>query len=218
MRAAGVIFDMDGVLADSQELHREAFGVLAGEVGVPFRDALFRDVFGQTNVEIFRRWLGEGLDAERVRALDEKKEAIYRDLARDRLAPLPGIPELLAGLRTEGFRLAVGSSGPRENVALMLERFRWDDRFEAIVTKDDVAAGKPDPEVFLRAADRLRLPPSACAVVEDAPAGVEAARRAGMRCVAVTSTRPAAALAAADIVVEGFEGMTPALFRRLLNA
>ena len=217
MKAAGVIFDMDGVLVDSQRLHREAFDVLAAEVGVPFGDALFHDVFGQTNVEIFRRWLGEGLGVERVRVLDDRKEAIYRDLARDRLAPLPGMPELLNRLAGEGFRLAVGSSGPRENVELMLARFGWVDRFRATVTKDDVGRGKPDPEVFLRAAEGMDLAPSACVVVEDAPAGIEAARRAGMRCLAISSTRATAELGAADVVVDTFEAVMPGVFVRLLD-
>ncbi len=217
MNNAGIIFDMDGVLVDSREYHHRAFRRLGEEIGVPFPEELFVQTFGQANPTILRRWLGDDLDSERIRELGDRKERLYRDLAAAELEPLPGVDPLLRRLVRAGFRLAIGSSGPRENVEMILDRFGWRDLFSATVCKDDVAEGKPDPAVFLEAGRRLGADPSRCIVVEDAVPGIEAAHRAGMRCIAVSTTRPRHALSAAERVVDRMDALGPEDFRRLLD-
>jgi len=197
----GGIFDMDGVLVDSSEAHYQAWHRLGEEQGVPFDRALFDHTFGMTNYQIIPMWLADKADGPDVPALSLRKEVLYRDAARTVLQPLDGVPELLDSLASAGFRLAVGSSGPRANVEMTLEILNAADRFTAMATLEEVKTGKPDPEVFLIAARKLGLPPERCVVVEDAPQGVEAGLGAGAKVVAVTSTRTADALEGAHLIV-----------------
>jgi beta-phosphoglucomutase family hydrolase len=200
-----VIFDMDGVLVDSADAHRRAWQALGEEVGVPFTPALFRQTFGQRNASIIPTWLAghEQPDAQRTQRLGDRKEALYRTLVRQGAVRVyPGVTWLVDGLRAAGVKLAVASSGPRENVALLIHVIGVRDRIDACVSAEDVTEGKPHPEAFLRAAERLTVPPADCAVVEDSVHGIEAARRAGMLAVAVLTSTPREELliAGADLV------------------
>jgi beta-phosphoglucomutase family hydrolase len=213
----GVIFDMDGVLVDSAEAHFAAWRRLGEEVGTPHERSFFNRTFGMHNREIIPQWLGPAVPRDDVERLSERKEALYRDVAATTLEPLDGVIELVEALAQEGFLLAVGSSGPPPNVELALEVLGARDLFRALSTAADVSEGKPHPEVFLRAAEKLGLPPSRCVVVEDAPQGVEAGLRAGCKVIAVASTRPRAELSAAHIVVDGLRELSPARIRSLLG-
>jgi beta-phosphoglucomutase len=200
--AIGVIFDMDGVLVDSSEAHYAAWSRLGEGLGVPHPREVFERTFGMHNRQIIPLWLGAHVAEEEIERLSRLKEAMYREAAPGAVRPIDGVLELIGSLHAEGLSLAVGSSGPRENVELVLELLGVGARFSALSTGDEVRRGKPDPEVFLKAAAKLGLAPRSCAVVEDAPAGVEAALAAGMRAIAVTTTRPAAELRRAHLIVE----------------
>ncbi len=200
----GVIFDVDGVLVDSGAAHLHAWQQLGDEIGVPFTRELFERTFGQRNESIVPTWLGE-TSAGRVAALGERKEQIYRDLVRrGGIRIYRRIPDLLAELKREGFAVAVASSGPRENVCLIVERIGAGALVDAAVAAEDVSRGKPDPEAFSNAARRIDIPAVRCVVVEDSVHGIEAAKRGGMMAVAVlTSTpRPRLAAAGADAFAE----------------
>ncbi len=212
----GVIFDMDGVLVDSRDAHLQSWRILAAQRHETVTDEQFSATFGRTSRDIIHVLFGVN-DPEEVRLLDDRKEAIYRDLIRGAVPVMPGAIELLRQLHAAGFRLAVGSSGPPENVDLVWNELGLTRFMSARVTGADVHHGKPDPEVFLRAAQKLDLAPQACAVVEDAPVGVEAARRAGMKAVALTGTHPAAALATADCLVDRLGALSPSLIRGLFD-
>ena len=211
------IFDMDGVLVDSSQAHFLAWNELGARIGTPFTAELFAQTFGMHNQQIFPLWLGEQPQA-RIDELSQEKEALYRAVAEREMRGLEGAVELVRSLDEAGFALAVGSSGPHANVQLILELLGIRECFDALSTGDDVHHGKPHPEVFLKAAERLGLNPERCVVVEDAPQGVEAARRAGMRVVAVTSSRPASDLADADQVVDSLLHLSPIDFTALLRA
>ncbi len=213
----GVLFDMDGVLVDSGPLHREAWKRVALEAGRPMEDAFFDRVFGMRNEEILDELLGPGLEAGRKAALGKRKEELYRELARERLVPAPGAGELARALKEAGFRLALASSGPKANVELMLEVTGLGREMDAFVCAEDVERGKPDPQVFLRAAEGLGLSPSRCVVVEDAAVGVEAARRAGMKVVGVAGGGEGEVLRGADRVVSSLEELSPRVFEELLE-
>ena len=202
MPRIAVIFDMDGVLVDSYRAHFQSWLRLYGELGMEYGEAAFAADFGRTSRDILRRTLGDKLTDARIRELDERKEAIYRDIIRQKFPAMDGAVELIDALAADGFLLAVGSSGPTENIALSLEKLGRRDTFAAAVTGADVTRGKPDPQVFQLAAERLGVPAASCCVVEDAPHGVEAARRAGMKCVALTGTTTRDQLAHADLVVD----------------
>jgi beta-phosphoglucomutase len=212
----GVIFDVDGVLVDSLEAHYASWSILGDAVGKPHPRDLFARTFGMHNREIIPLWLGPGVPPEDVEELSTTKEALYRWVARRALRPLDGAASLVEDLASSGFLLAVGSSGPRENVELSLRVLGVRDRFSALSTGGDVREGKPDPEVFLKALERLGLPASRCAVVEDAPQGVEAGLRAGLRVIAVATTRDPEELRHAHLVVRSLRELSPERIRRLI--
>lgn len=215
-----VIFDVDGVLVDSYHAHLESWQATAREHEVPFTREDFARTFGRTSRDIIRLlWPnGETLSDEAIRIIDDRKEALYREIVVQAFPAMDGAGELIRGLHQAGFRIAAGSSGPPENVQLAVERLGMAHAFGALVTGMDVTRGKPDPQVFLLAAERLGTPPARCVVVEDAPAGVEAAHRAGMKCVGVISTgRTHADVAHAERVVRSLRELSPRDFAALLN-
>jgi beta-phosphoglucomutase len=215
----GAIFDMDGVLVDSYRAHLESWQQTARAHGVEMTERQFAETFGRTSREIITRLWGGRIREEDVPAFDAEKEAAYRRVIRADFPEMPGAGELLAALHAAGFRIAVGSSGPPENVRAVMECLPNAGLIDAAVHGRDVAHGKPHPEVFLNAAEKLRLPPARCAVVEDAVHGVEAARAAGMAAVALTGTAPREQLARrADLVVDSLGELTPAAIRRLIDA
>jgi beta-phosphoglucomutase len=218
MPQLAVIFDMDGVLVDSYHAHYESWKHLYGELGVEYTEATFAADFGRTSRDIIRGTLGNDLTDQRVAEMDRRKEAVYRDILREKFPAMDGACALIHALAEDGFRLAIGSSGPPENVALVLEKFSGGERFDATVTGTDVTRGKPDPQVFLLAAERLRVPPASCAVVEDAVHGITAAKRAGMAAIGLTGTLERDELAAADAVVDSLRQLSPERIRALINS
>lgn len=182
----GVIWDVDGTLLDSGELHFDSWVRLAGDLNKPFTRDDFRATFGRRNPEIIRSLFGEHYSEEEVAGLGFQKEEYYRAAARSGLSLLPGVRDLLANLHAAGFKQAIGSSAPRQNIELLMELTGIEPYFEAIVGAEDTQRGKPDPQVFLVAAEKLGLAPDRCLVMEDAVAGVEAATAAGMASIAVT--------------------------------
>jgi beta-phosphoglucomutase len=199
----GVIFDMDGVLVDSGAAHLRAWQQLGTETGVPFSQELFRRTFGQRNANIIPQWLGQ-VPPRRLAELETRKESLYREFVRQgSVRVFRRIPELLIELRNIGAKVAVASSGPRENVVLLIDVIGAGNLIDAAVASEDVHEGKPHPEAFLTTAQWLGVAPAHCAVVEDSVHGIQAAKRAGMLAVAVlTSTaREQLTGAGADLVV-----------------
>jgi len=210
----GIIFDMDGVLVDSGDAHYEAWRRVGAEEGVPYPRAFFDRTFGMHNRQTIPLWLGRRVSEEAIARLAERKEALYRQSARKLLRPIPGAVELVCALAREGIRLAVGSSGPRANIALGLELLGIASFFRALATGDDVKRGKPAPDIFLYAASQLAIQPKRCVVIEDAPPGIEAAHAAGMRVIALPTSRPAAQLVAADMILPSFHDWRMEFFSR----
>jgi len=211
------IFDVDGVLVDSYAAHFESWKRLGKETGVTLTEEQFAESFGRRSREVIRKHWGALPDAE-VARLDRRKEGLFREILEEHFPGMDGAADLIHGLAKEGFRIAVGSSAPKENVDLVLDRLGVRDRIHAIVTGEDVQRGKPDPQVFLLAAERLRVAPDRCVVIEDAVPGIEAARSAGMKSVGLVSTgRDAATLRAAepDRVVRSLRELSPAALRGL---
>lgn len=216
-----VIWDVDGTLVDTAELHFQAWLRLSQELGQSFTRADFAATFGQRNPEILRKLFGPQLTDTEVAELGERKETYYRAAARHGVDLLPGVRALLEGLRAAGFHQAIGSSAPRHNLDLILRLTGTESFFAAVVAMEDTHRGKPDPEVFLTAARKLHIAPVQCLVLEDAPAGVQAARAGGMRCIAVrfVGHHPEQTLrdAGADLVVANLEQVSAAVVRRLLG-
>jgi beta-phosphoglucomutase len=206
--AGAAIWDVDGTLVDTARDHFAAWLQLAHEIDKPFTADDFRATFGRRNPEIIRAVFDPNASEAVIANLGGRKEAAYRcAVRRDGVALLPGASQLLAGFRELGWHQAIGSSAPRENLDLILDKTATRPMFDAIVSAEDTTRGKPDPQVFLVAADKLGISAKRCVVFEDAVAGVEAAKAAGMKCVAVRFSaghHSAEALkhAGADLVVE----------------
>jgi len=217
--AQAVLFDVDGVLVDSFQAHFRSWFILAEENGFSFTREDFTATFGRTSRDIIAAlWPVDHLDAEQIRSLDDRKEALFRGLVAADFPSMDGAAELIDALLAAGFLLAVGSSGPPENINLVLERLGRAEAFGAVVTGMDVTAGKPDPQVYLLAAERLNVEPSCCAVVEDAPAGIAAARAANMASVGLASTgRTIQELRQADLVVRSLRELTPQVIHELID-
>jgi beta-phosphoglucomutase len=216
-----VIWDMDGTLVDTAELHFAAWKQLAGELGLPFSRADFAATFGQRNPEILRQLFGTRFNDSEIADLGERKEIAYRAAAEHGVDLLPGARRLLEALHAAGCKQAIGSSAPRTNLELILKLTRTEHLFEALVTMEDTQRGKPDPQVFLVAAAKLGVAPERCVVVEDAVAGVQAAHAGGMKCIAVTfvghHSESALRAAGADLVVPSLEEVSRENIRRLIG-
>jgi len=184
-----VIFDMDGVLVDSYHAHFESWERGATEIGREMSVSQFNRTFGRTSREIIAEHWGQGsLNEAEIHKFDERKESLYREIVAKAFPAMEGAEKLIRELHAAGFLLAIGSSGPPENVEMVLEKLGVKSLFAAVVTGRDVTRGKPDPQVFLTAATKLQLIPGRCAVIEDAPVGITAANSAGMTSIALLST------------------------------
>ena len=201
MTVVAVIFDMDGVLTDSEPLINEAAIAMFAERGLAVASAEFRPFVGMGE----DRYIGGVAEAHGIRldVADAKRRTyeLYFALARERLHAFPGAVELVRACRDRSLRVALASGGDRVRVTANLDAIglpvaSWD----AVVAAEDAARKKPAPDLFLAAARALGVAPSACVVIEDALNGVRAAKAAGMRCVAVAQTFPADQLGAADLV------------------
>ncbi len=213
MVIGAVLWDMDGTLVDSEEFHWRSWRDTMAEENMPITREQFAATFGQRNDSILTGWFGDRATPGLVQRIGGAKEELYRKLVRESgLAPLPGAAEWVHRLQHENWRQAVASSAPRANLDVVLEVIGLADCFQALVSAEDVTAGKPDPQVFLTAAARLKAPAAHCVVVEDAAAGVEAARRAGMRSIGVSRKRLDADLAVsslADLPADAFTKLLP---------
>ena len=212
----GVIFDMDGVLVDTAWAHRRSWFDLAAKEGLEMSDEFFLRTFGMQNDAILPM-LRPGISKEQMDCLADWKEQRYRDIVRERVELAPGAQALLKDLKHHSFRLAIGSSAPPENLDVFWNRLSLADWFDARVTKEEISKSKPSPETFLKAAEKIGLAPAGCAVVEDAVPGVQAGRAAGMRVVAVATTRRREDLAQADCIVDSLTELKAADFLTLLR-
>lgn len=210
----GAIFDWDGVIVDSHRAHERAWEMLAEELGQPLPAGFFKTTFGMRNDRIIPGYTGwtRPDETKRIRDLGLRKEALYRDvIRREGIAPLPGVERLLRDLAAAGVPCSVGSSTDRENIELIMDITGLTPFFAAVTAAEDVQRGKPDPQVFLRAAEKIGRDPHHCVVFEDAHVGIEAALRAGARAVAVCTTHPPETFAdsGAHFVVTSLEEINP---------
>ena len=213
MPERAVLWDLDGTLVDSEEYHWQSWRHALTSDGVSVTHDQFKASFGQRNEGILRRWLGPDATLDRINRVADAKEVEYRRLAAAHgLTPLPGAAEWLVRLQAAGWKQAIASSAPRLNVDVMLGALHLERYFDAIVSSEDVTRGKPEPDVFLTAAERLTVPPDRCIVVEDAAAGVEAARRAGMRSIGVSR----AGVLASDVFVRSLTELPDDAFGTLI--
>jgi len=206
---------MDGVLVDTGEFHYQSWQEVLEAHDLPFSREFFRQTFGMNNAGILARLLGEDFTEELVAEISEQKEVRFRELIRGRAQTLPGVVPWLARLKEAGFRQGIASSAPPANIDALVDELGLRGYFDVIGSGAHLPA-KPDPSLFLEVARRLDVRPSRCIVVEDSVAGVQAAKRAGMHCIAVTTTNPPEALEAADRVVDSLDDLPGDAFQNFL--
>ncbi len=200
-----VLWDMDGVIADTMQYHYSAWRDILKEMGITLTKDEFRPLFGQRHDNIIRYALGDNLSAAEIEALSDKKQALYRQRVAQHIKALPGVMVLIKSLDENKIKNALASSATRENVDIIVEGLGIEKCFQAYVNGTEVAEGKPSPLIFQLAAKKLNVSPAGCVVIEDAIAGVAAAKAGGMKCIAVTNSNPREKLAGADLVVDSLE-------------
>jgi len=218
MNNYGVIFDMDGVLVDSYDAHFQSWLIAGKRFGLELAEEDFAKTFGRTSRDIINRLWPGLLSDEQIMQFDKEKEADYRQILPKMFKEMPGAGELIRQLHDAGFRLAIGSSGAQKNIDLVKEHLTNGALLNVVVNGSEVKQGKPDPQVFLIAAKKLKLEPKFCAVIEDAPVGIEAARRAGETAIGLTGTAPRKELEErAHRVVDSLSELSPSVIAQLIR-
>ncbi len=203
-----LLYDLDGTLIDSMPLHARSWALWHAEVGLPYDEStFFAGTAGRSGQEILRDLLPGRSDSD-IEALTLLKETLYRDLAATELQAVPGALALLQRAAAHGLKQAVCTAAPDANVEVAYARFAMQQWIATTVNPEQGFRGKPHPDLFVEAARRLGVAPGHCVVFEDAPLGVEAARRAGMRAVALTTTMPAEAFADFDNLITAVPDFT----------
>jgi beta-phosphoglucomutase len=218
---AAVIFDMDGVLVDSNPFHIQKWKEFLHERGIPYNaEDLPTQILGMRNDTAFRHFFGRELRKDEMEKASEDLEARFRAAFRPHAQPLPGLKALMDECHAERIPLALASSAMTRNVDFIVDTLKLRPYFASIATGDNVSRPKPDPEIYLKTAERLGLAPAKCVAFEDSFVGIESAKRAGMKCVAIASTFPAEELqrqTQADLVVKGFEELSLSRLRELFG-
>jgi len=212
-----IIWDMDGVIANSGDAHFQAWQALFAERGSTVTREQFEATFGMANPAILRQWVGEDTAEDVLQRLGARKEQLFRQMVQQHVHILPGVEKWLARARSQDFRQACASSGEMANIVAVLTALNVVQYFDALLSGAFLPRSKPDPAIFLQAAAAVGADPVQCVVIEDGIVGVEAAKRAGMRCIAVTTTHPADKLSGADLIVDSLEELAPDTFERLLS-
>jgi beta-phosphoglucomutase len=208
---------MDGTIVDSEPYHKIAWREFFAKRGMDFTEDNFKFAFGRRNEEIFRKFIGPNISQQELDTFAEEKERTFRRYVKGNIKALPGVVELLESLSEAESRLAIVSSTPIENIQLITETLGIKTYFGLLISGKDVTEGKPSPQGFLLAAKKLGVPPQNCVVIEDAVAGVRAAKSGGMYCIAVTNTCPREDLTEADIIVDSLEEITVKIIEELFN-
>ena len=204
---AAFIFDMDGTMVDNMAFHNQVWIDFLNEKGAQVDPETFNDrTAGKTNPEIFHMFLGDQFEDALIPAYSREKESRYRETYRQYIQPVRGLLEFLSAAQAAGIRLGLATSAGPENMDYVLRGLNINGAFQAVVNGEEIVRGKPDPEIFLETAKRLGVAPEACLVFEDSRGGIEAARRAGMPAVVITTSMterqaleiPGAALAVKD--------------------
>jgi beta-phosphoglucomutase len=210
MSSFAVIFDMDGVIIDSNPFHKISLRQFCEKYGYHLSDQeLINKIYGRTNKEWIANLFG-ALSQEDLVRYEEEKESLFRELYKNDIRALRGLPEFLKRLKEKNIPIAIGTSAPRSNVDYVLSHTGLEKYFATILDESDVEHGKPNPEIYLKVAARLGYEPSRCIVFEDSLSGVESARRAGAKVVGVATTHSFEELSHTDFVIQDFADLDPA--------
>ena len=204
-----VLFDMDGVIVHTNPYHKKAFKIFLDKHDISISDHDLKEhVYGRTNEEIFPYIFGDKYTQEKGKEWADEKEAMFRDLYKEDVEPVRGLLDFLDELQRRKIKTAVGTSAPVENMDFIMDSLDLRHYFDAFLHSAHVSKGKPDPEIYLKAAEELDVKPEFCVVFEDSIAGVKAGLNAGMKVVAVATTHTADEFDGAHLVIDDFEGFS----------
>ena len=213
-----VIFDMDGVIAHTNPYHSDAFRKFFDKYNVPYTDQEFADhMYGKHNDYIFRYFFKQELSDGELRRLADEKEALFRDIYKEKIAPIPGLLEFIGALKAQGYRLGVATSAPRANLDLIIDGLSLRGMMDSILSSEDVSAHKPNPEIYLKSAKKLGVTPTNCAVFEDSYSGVSAAINAGAKVIGVLTSHTQEQLPPCQYYIHDYRDINPARIEQLLN-
>lgn len=214
MNFQAVLFDMDGVVVDNLPYHVDAWLLFCERKGIPLtREIFYRELNGMNSKDTFEWFYKREMSRAEVEVLEDEKELIYRDFYRDHIKPAPGLLAFLQTLRAHGIKTALATSAGPGNIDFILDGLGIRDQFDAVIGGAEVRKGKPDPEIYLKAADLVGVEPGLCWVIEDSLQGIAAGQSAGMRVVGISTSHTPAELAHTDVVRPDFAN----LFDTLLN-
>ncbi|HWQ05185.1 MAG TPA: HAD-IA family hydrolase [Longilinea sp.] len=211
MAIRGILWDMDGVLIDTTEAHFESWRQVMAERNMELDHQYFLGALGMNNAGAIEYLFRRRTSPQEVAAIGREKEALFRKILKGRVHLLPGVQDWLDYFGANGFHQAVATSAPWENIDTLLDETSIRSHFQAIVSAYEMP-GKPDPYVFLKAAKKIGINAVECLVIEDSVAGVEAANRAGMKCLAVETSNPAGKLNQANWVLNRLSDQSPEQF------
>ncbi len=219
IQSFGAIFDMDGVIIDSNPFHKIALRQFCEKYGYHLSDDELRNrIYGRTNKDWITNLFGRTLSAEELHHYGEEKESLFRELYQHDIKAVDGLEQFLILLTEAKIPVAIGTSAPRSNVDFVLAKTGLGKYFSVILDESHVTRGKPDPEIYLKVAERMQLPSAQCLVFEDSLSGVESAQKAGAKVVGISTTHTAEELNHTDFVTPNFIGLTPEhLFATVFN-
>ena len=201
MNLEAVIWDMDGVLLDSRPSHFKAWDRIFEKYEMKANTKQLRRTFGMTNQQVIQFIADQNISEEMSDRIGSEKDIIFQGFIKDQAVFLPGVKKWLVEFRQNSISQALASSGSPGNINIILKALAAESYFDCVISGDGHPS-KPDPFIFLKAADELKKVPKNCLVIEDSIVGVQAAKAAGMKCMAVTTTNPAEKLAEADVVLD----------------
>lgn len=216
METYGILWDMDGVLADSTQLHYKSWKATLDPRGFEITDEMFKHTFGENNRSVLTDIFGHPPAEEELNDISTEKEAWFREHIPGNMDILPGVLDWLKRFQSWGFLQAIASSAPTKNIEAQIDALGIRAYFNVLGSAADLPS-KPDPVVFIKAAEKLGVSPARSVVIEDSPAGVEGARRSGMKCIAVLTTQPASVLKNADLIVNRLTDLKETDLRKLLG-
>lgn len=212
----GILWDLDGVMVDTGEYHFQSWKEVLKDFGIALDRATFQKTLGMNSSSSLEIYLGRQPAPDLAKKMINRKEESFRQLIQNDIVPLPGVLDWLEWFDAQHIPMALASSAPPDNIDFIIHALQIKSYFSELVSGADMP-GKPNPAVFLEAAQRLGLMPADCIVIEDSIAGVEAACRAGMRCIAVATTNPASMLSMATLVVENLAALSRIAFLEIAN-
>jgi beta-phosphoglucomutase family hydrolase len=214
-----VIFDMDGVICHTNPHHVKAFEVFFDNYKVPYSEEEFEEhMYGKHNGYIMSHFFKRSVVGDELKKLEDEKESIFREIYKDKVETIPNYLKFLNQLKSRNFKTAVATSAPRANLDLIIKALKIEDEMDSMMSSEDVKHHKPDPEVYLKSAERVGVAPSHCIVFEDSFSGVSAALNAGMKVVGVLSTHTKEQLPPCNFYINDYSEINVEKVLELLKA